>query len=190
MPWLNNTQQWGWFNILVHWLSAIVVIGLFTLGLWMVELTYYDTWYHKAPHIHKSVGLLLFILTLLRLIWLFFNGKPAPLSSHTRLEKKLAKWVHWLLYLLLLTIMISGYLISTADGRSIDVFNWFSIPALVSGLEEQADLAGKVHYYLAMSLIVLAALHAFAAFKHHFLDKDKTLTRMLGLNFNKSKSDH
>ncbi|MNR57354.1 hypothetical protein D3C85_1781150 [compost metagenome] len=77
-------------------------------------------------------------------------------------------------------MLISGYLISTAEGVAIDVFGWFSVPATLSGLPEQADVAGVIHFYLAWSLVVLAVLHALAALKHHFLDRDPTLTRMLG----------
>lgn len=76
--------------------------------------------------------------------------------------------------------MISGYLISTEDGRPIAVFGWFSVPALGALFDNQADIAGLVHEYVAYSLITLALLHAVAALKHHFFDKDHTLKRMLG----------
>lgn len=88
--------------------------------------------------------------------------------------------VHTLIYLLLFSIMISGYLISTADGRSVDVFNWFSIPATLHGFEQQEDIAGLIHLVLATSLITLVTLHAAAALKHHFIDRDRTLLRMFG----------
>ena len=72
-------------------------------------------------------------------------------------------------------------MISTADGRGIEVFNWFEVPALPALIEQQEDVAGLVHYWLATSLIVLAGVHALAALKHHFINKDKTLLRMLGM---------
>ena len=75
----------------------------------------------------------------------------------------------------------SGYLISTADGRAIDVFNWFAVPALGELIENQEDIAGDVHFYLAWILIVTASLHAIAALKHHFFNKDDTLKQMLRL---------
>jgi cytochrome b561 len=73
--------------------------------------------------------------------------------------------------------MASGYLISTADGRLIEVFNWFSVPSLVQrkGLEETA---GEVHEWLAYATIALVALHAAASLKHHFVDRSRILTRM------------
>lgn len=85
-----------------------------------------------------------------------------------------------LLYVLLLVLLLSGYLISTADGKPISVFGWFEVPALFSGAGQQADLAGDVHLWLAWSLVLLSALHALAALKHHFVDRDTTLKRMLG----------
>ena len=75
-------------------------------------------------------------------------------------------------------IMLSGYLISTADGRAIEVFSWFEVPATLSDIDGQEDIAGDIHEILAWTLIVLVALHALAALKHHFIDKDTTLKRM------------
>lgn len=89
--------------------------------------------------------------------------------------------VHGLLYLMLFVIVISGYLISTAKGQGISVFGWFEIPASITGLTNQADRAGAVHYWVAIGVLGLAALHALGALKHHFLDRDDTLRRMLGM---------
>jgi cytochrome b561 len=87
--------------------------------------------------------------------------------------------VHGLLYLLLFGVMVSGYLISTADGRPIEVFGLFAVPATVTGLPGQADRAGDIHLILAVTVIILAIVHALAALKHHFIDRDRTLVRML-----------
>ncbi|MGI0119190.1 cytochrome b [Zooshikella sp. RANM57] len=183
MPKLKNTKdEYGWISISLHWLVAISVIGLFILGLWMRSLSYYDPWYRLGPDIHKSIGIILFAVLVFRVLVRLFNPPPAPLPSLSKFERVAAHGVHLLLYLLLFCIMISGYLISTADGRSIEVFNWFSIPALVTGIEHQEDLAGEIHYYLALSVIILAVIHALAAFKHHIIDKDNTLKRILGLS--------
>ena len=85
---------------------------------------------------------------------------------------------------LLLAVIVAGYLISTADGEPISVFGWFSVPATLSGLPDQADVAGEIHLYLAWALVVFAVLHALAALKHHFVDRDPTLKRMLGRSSN------
>ena len=180
MPWRNTQQRRGWASICFHWITAVTIIGLFILGLWMVDLTYYDDWYRKAPDLHKSTGVLLFVFTLLRLIWRKTNTTPDVIESQHRWEIKLAHITHVLLYALLLSIMLSGYFISTADGRDIEVFKLFSVPATLQGIENQEDIAGKIHLVLAVMLISLASIHALAAVKHHIIDKDRTLKRMLG----------
>ena len=181
MIWTNDHTHWGLISILIHWMTAVIVFGLFGLGLWMVELDYYHEWYRKGPNLHKSMGVLLLMLTLFRLLWVSVQSRPLPLEHYTPIEKRLSKWVHHALYLLLLAIMFSGYLISTADGRAVEVFGLFSIPATISGIEHQEDIAGEVHLVLAVTLIALVVMHASAAVKHHWLDKDVTLKRMLGL---------
>ncbi|MBN7820911.1 cytochrome b [Bowmanella yangjiangensis] len=173
----NSETSWGWTSIVLHWLSALAVIGLFALGWWMVDLDYYSEWYREAPHLHKSIGILLALTTLLRLLWRF--KKPRPETLGKPWEVNLSHFTHVLMYILLLAIFTSGYLISTADSRGIDVFNWFTVPGLGEWIENQEDLAGEVHEWLAWSLIGLVVLHALAAIKHHVIDKDNTLTRML-----------
>ena len=180
MQWKNNTSHFGLIAIALHWLVALTVFGLFGLGLWMTGLDYYHTWYKQGPWLHKSIGLLLFFVVILRLCWRAFTPPPAALPDHKPWEIKVAHLVHALLYLLLLAIMVSGYLISTADNRPIEVFGWFSVPASITAIPNQEDIAGLVHLVLASSLIGLAVLHAAAALKHHFIDRDRTLKRILG----------
>ncbi|HEX5636752.1 MAG TPA: cytochrome b [Gammaproteobacteria bacterium] len=180
MRWKNTTSSWGWISILFHWLSALVIVGLFALGLWMVELTYYDDWYRTAPDIHRSIGVLLLIATVLRLLWRRMNVVPAVLPTHKTWEIKSAHIAHTVMYILLVAIFISGYLISTADGRGVQVFGWFEIPATLHGIKNQEDIAGEIHLVLAVSLIALAVIHAAGALKHHVIDRDNTLKRMLG----------
>ena len=160
-----------------HWLSAILVIGLFAAGYWMVDLSYYSEWYQTAPYWHKSVGLCFVAITLARLIWKLLSTAP-PIEG-AAFEKKAATYAHYFIYVLLFTMFLSGYLISTADGRGIEVFNWFEVPGLGSFIENQEDLAGQVHEYAAYVLIGLSSLHALAALKHHFINKDNTLKKML-----------
>lgn len=173
----NNRDSYGWISIIIHWLSAISVIGLFALGLWMMGLDYYSQWYRKAPDLHKSIGLLLAAVTLLRLVLKLSQTKPQAIGK--KWETFAAKGAHTLLYLLLFGLFISGYLISTADGRSIAVFDWFEVTSLGELFSEQEDIAGEIHEWLAYTLIGLAGIHALAAFKHHFVNKDSSLVRML-----------
>jgi len=177
--WRNTEETYGLIAVLLHWLVAAVVIGLFALGLWMVELTYYDTWYRRAPDLHKGVGVMLLLALLLRVGWRLINPMPRP-EPGPPLEQRIAVLMHALLYLLPFLVIASGYLISTADGRPLDVFGLFSIPATLTGLPSQADLAGDIHLVLAIALVSLAGVHALAALKHHFIDRDATLLRMLG----------
>ncbi|MCL1089978.1 cytochrome b [Shewanella profunda] len=175
----NSKLAYGIPAIVIHWISALVVIGLFAVGVWMVELTYYSAWYKTAPHLHKSVGILLLAVTIFRLVWRLVNPKPAPEASHKPWEKTAAHLAHFVIYVLLFVIMIAGILISTADGRGIWVFDWFELPGLGLLFENQADIAGDIHQYAAYSLIALVVIHAAGALKHHFIDKDTTLLRMI-----------
>ncbi|WP_047047861.1 cytochrome b [Vibrio mexicanus] len=177
------TSQVKNYNVVArafHWVSAVVIIGMFGVGLWMVDLSYYSEWYRTAPHWHKSVGILLAGLTLFRLVWKL--ATPAPSVEGKPFEQIAAKLAHLAMYGLILVIAVSGYLISTEDGRGIDVFNWFSVPGLGALFNSQADIAGEVHFYAAWSLILLAGVHALAAIKHHFIDKDDTLRKMIGVS--------
>ena len=177
MHWTNSEKHYGLVTITLHWFTAAVMIGLFALGLWMVELTYYDKWYNAAPALHKSVGILLFFVMLFRYIWRQMNPSPTPIGSP--LEQRLAGLVHGLQYLLLFATLVAGYLISTADGKGIMVFDWFMVPATLSGYENQEDIAGEIHLWLAWLLILVSSGHTLAALKDHFLNRVATLRRML-----------
>lgn len=180
MQWRNSSLRFGLVSVVLHWLVALTVFGMFGLGLWMRTLDYYSPWYRTAPDIHKSVGILLLLVMLLRLLWRFLSPPPAPLANHGPLTRLGSRAGHALLYLGLFALLVSGYLISTADGRPIEVFGWFRVPALITGIPDQEDLAGEIHEYLAWGLVGLAVVHALAALKHHFIDRDATLRRMLG----------
>ncbi|MES0371388.1 MAG: cytochrome b [Mariprofundaceae bacterium] len=176
----NSKEQFGWVSIGIHWLMALVIFGMFWLGIWMVELEYYDDWYHRAPWVHRSVGMLLFFLLVFRLGWRIAN--PVPEIMGAWWEKIIALWVHRGHYLFMFAVIISGYLISTALGRGVGVFDWFEVPALFAADKGRESTAGFVHMLLAWGFIAYIGMHAAAAMKHHFIDKDITLLRMLGIN--------
>ncbi len=150
---------------------------MFALGLWMVELDFYSAWYKDAPHYHKSIGLILAALIGFRLICKLIQIKP--LGEGKPWEQRTAGMVHLLLYSGLLGMFLTGYLISTADGRGIDIFNLMTLPSMGEWFEHQEDLAGEIHEWLAYALMTLVALHVLAALKHHFIDKDATLIKMI-----------
>lgn len=174
----DSTQGFGLVSILLHWLSAITIIFLFALGLYMTSLTYYDDWYHKGPSLHISIGLLLFFATLLRILWRLFNRTPVNLSDN-RQANLAAKAIKLFLYLLIFVVAITGYLITTAEGQAATVFDWFGVPPTIELNAAQVDLAGEIHEYGAWLIILIATLHAGAALMHHFVFKDRTLKRMI-----------
>ncbi|MCG8392384.1 MAG: cytochrome b [Pseudomonadales bacterium] len=178
----NTTGRFGAVSIGLHWLVAITVVGMFALGLYMVDLTYYDDWYRSAPDLHRSVGILLFLVMLGRLTWRLVSPPPRALPTHKPWERISAHLTHWALYLLLFVAMVSGYLITSADGSSVEVFDWFAVPSITGDQKGLEDTAGDIHELAAWAIILLAGVHALAALKHHFLDRDDTLRRILGLS--------
>ena len=121
--------------------------------------------------------MLLLAPMLAHLVWRYWNPRPAMFGSVR--ERKAAAWMHRFMYALMYLLLLSGYLISTADGRGINVFGLFTVTASISGLQNQADIAGETHQWLAYVLLGLTSLHVLAALKHHFVDRDRTLKRML-----------
>jgi len=179
----NTPLGYGVVAIFLHWIMALGILFLFGLGLYMVELSYYDAWYKGSLDLHKSIGVLVFILWCIRIIWRLLNVSPVVPEVNTTFEKfeqRAAHWMHLLLYLIMVLLMCSGYLISTADGRGISVFELFEVPAINALIDNQEDIAGEIHLILAWCLIVLVAIHSLAAIKHHFINKDDTLKKMIG----------
>jgi cytochrome b561 len=179
----NEEHHFGIVTILLHWGMALAIFFLFGLGLYMVDLTYYDPWYRDSTALHKSIGLCVFMLLIFRIFWRVNNALvPSTVTLYRKqksLEQKIAVFVHMLLYVFVAFLCFSGYFIATAGGREVDFFSWFSLPPLPVEIENQEDLAGAWHYYLAWALIGLATLHALAALKHHFINHDNTLKNML-----------
>jgi cytochrome b561 len=175
----NDTERYGLVARTLHWLVALLVPCLFGLGLYMTSLTYYDPLYRTLPAIHKGIGLLLFALVAARISWRSVSPPPPASLHHSVRVRRAAHTVHLLLYALLVAMTLSGYLIATADGRPLTVFEVEVLPSIVSG-EHLEDTAGAAHLALGITLVALVLLHALAALKHHFIDRDRTLLRMLG----------
>ena len=174
----NTSAGYGLVQITLHWAMVALVAVLLPLGLWMTGLDYYDPWYKKGPDLHRAIGVLLGLLLLVRIVARLVQTQPRALG-HAAWERSAARATHLLLYLLPLALVVSGYLISTADGRSVAVFGWFEVPALVHGIDGQEDIAGEIHFALAMVLLAAITLHVLAALRHHLTLKDATLRRML-----------
>jgi len=174
----NTTTSYGLVSISLHWLMAVTIFGMFALGFWMTTLTYYDRWYHDAPEIHKTIGVLLLALLLFRFLWRLLNIRPELTGACW--EQIAALAAHRLHYVLMFTVLITGYLIPTAEGVGIDVFGLFTLSATLTFDKQQTDFIGKIHWASAWAMMSLAGLHAAAAMKHHWIDKDITLLRMMG----------
>jgi len=174
----NTTHQFGWLSIILHWLMAIGLLGIYFLGLYMVGLDYYDTWYHQGPEIHKAVGIILTAMLVFRIFWIYSHHKPEPIEQRALL-RALAKLAHIALYTLILLLIVSGYLISTSKGQGINIFSMFEVPATLLVTSVNSDFLGKAHDVLASVFIAMTLLHATAALVHHFIFKDNTLKRIL-----------
>lgn len=177
MIWRNSTSGYGLLQILLHWLIAALITALLALGFWMTGLDYYHPWYVRAPDLHRAFGVILGLLLAARWAWRLCEVQPRPLTR-SRWETAAAVAGHQALYLLPLVLVVSGYLISTADGRSIDVFGLFELPATLHGIDGQEDVAGTVHRVSAFVLLGLIGLHVAAALRHHFVVGDDTLRRI------------
>lgn len=176
-------KHYDLLSIILHWVMALGILFLFCLGLYMVELSYYDPWYKSATALHKSIGLSVFLLLVLRILWRVKCLKYAEDKKFRQLDKsiesRLANTMHLLLYLMIVFICCTGYLIATAGQRDVSLFAILDFPSLPLEIENQEDIAGEWHYYLALCLIIMVACHALAALKHHFIDKDGVLKNML-----------
>jgi cytochrome b561 len=150
----------------------------------MVSLEYHDPLYNSLPHYHKSIGILFALFLGIRITWSSFNPTPTPVPGVRKWEFRLARLVQIMMLGTLVIVVFLGYLISTAKGGSIQVFNWFAIPASITSIENQEDLAGELHFWFASSVIFLAGFHTLAALKHHFFRKNTTLSRMLSVSRN------
>lgn len=175
--WRNSTQGYGLFSIIFHWCSAITILGLAGLGIWMVDLGYYDAWYRTGSLVHQSVGILLIVATILRLMnkW----TSPSPKGHGKGLEKLAAHAGHIILYTLILSLLLTGYLISAADGEPLWVFDWFNVPSWYVVSPRVLDWIGLFHQWGSYILLGTVILHVTAAFYHHLIRKDSTLVRMV-----------
>ena len=163
---------------IIHWTTALLVVVLFGLGLWMAGLNYYDSWYRTAPDLHISLGLCLLVLLIARIINRVTQPFPKSLPSHSRIEQISAKAAHHTLYLLLVVMVATGYFLAGIEGNGVGFFGLFKLPGIPTSGADLEDIFEQVHYFSAWGLVVIAGLHGLAALKHHFIDKDDTLRRM------------
>ncbi len=180
IQWLGNRAGFGVISKLLHWLIAALMLFSIGLGWYLVGLSYYDPYSQDALIVHQSAGLLILFLAVLSLTWRYSSPQPAPLTIPSQgWQRLIVQAVHGLLSLLTLLIPVCGYLISTSAGEAVSILGWFDVPALFSITDGVRDSAIRGHFYLAYGCLALVLLHLLGALKHHFIDGDDTLRRML-----------
>ncbi|RYY73672.1 MAG: cytochrome b [Gammaproteobacteria bacterium] len=175
----DSRAGYGLITIIFHWVSAPLIIFLFGLGVYMRGLDYYSPWYHRGPEIHVAIGILVFAIMFLRLFWRFLSTSPDAIPSISKPTLLAASAAKMALYAFVFVICISGYLITTAEGSAASFFGIINIPATLELSSSNTDLAGAIHKYLAWALMGVVIIHAAAALVHHFVKRDKTLTRII-----------
>lgn len=179
MKFRNTQLRYGAVSKSLHWLVALLILGLAWLGWYMLGLDYYDRWYYDALNSHKALGMLALILAVGKVLWSLYS-RPPPLSQTLGgWERTLARITHMTLFAMMVLIPVTGYLISTAEGNPVSVFGWFEIPAVAPQSDALTDAAIELHYYFAYGTVILAGLHALAAIKHQLVDRDGSLTKMV-----------
>lgn len=174
----NPSDRWGPVSQLLHWSIVLLITAIATLGLLMVDMANTPDkvgWYA----LHKSLGLTLLALVLVRLGWRIWAGAPLPLPGLPRWQARTAALTHAALYLLMLAMPLSGWLFNSAAGYPLQWFGLLNLPAIAVENRDLRDLAGGLHEAGFWALLALVILHAGAAFYHHLFVQDATLTRML-----------
>jgi cytochrome b561 len=163
--------------ITLHWLTAVLIVTNLLLGLSMVPLPISPQklyWYQY----HKWIGITVFLLTCARLGWRWARPTPPPVPM-PQWQRRVAAVTHVLLYVLLLAIPLSGWVYSSSTGIQVVYLGLVPLPDLVPNDKVLAHVLKTVHVSLNFLLFVLVCVHAAAALKHHFVDRDPALTRML-----------
>jgi len=173
----NTTYRWGALAQLFHWLIVALLIAQYTLATLAEDA-------HGAQRLtllarHKSVGITILFLALLRLLWRSLNPVPPLPTTLKPYERKLAHITHALLYALLIAQPLSGWMLSSARGFPVSWFGFFTLPDLVPKNKALYEALMTTHGVLALLLIAVVTVHVAAALKHHFWLKDDTLRRML-----------
>ena len=176
---LKNTDHWGATSQLLHWTIAVLILSIGAVGLVMGELPRSPKWFWVYT-LHKSLGLTVLALVLVRIAWRLYAGAPPPVEGTPRWQARLASLTHGAIYVLILAMPLSGWLYDSASG--LRPFRWFGlaeVPKLSPPHEALADAMHETHELLFWVLIALVIGHAGAALYHHFVRRDATLARML-----------
>lgn len=179
----DTASQLSKTTVALHWIVGLTMIGLLAAGQTMEMFEIYALY-----PIHKALGFLIFFVIVARVAWRIKNGWPTPVSQYQRHEQILSKLVHWILIIGTVLMPISGFLMSAVGGHGVDVFGLEIVarnpdPETGKAFAHNAAVAGlshNIHGLLGKIMMGAVALHIAGALKHHVVDKDGTLRRMLG----------
>jgi cytochrome b561 len=162
-----------------HWIVALSILGLLAAG-WTL---YFEALPQEAAgglrDLHKAFGTLILAFGFWRVGYRLLRGFPAPAAAMSSGKLLLSRIVHWLLLALIIIMPASGFFKSLFAGRPIDMFGMFTIGSPDTKNEAIAGIASSVHFFAGVAITVIVVVHIAAALKHHFVDRDATLTRML-----------
>jgi cytochrome b561 len=178
MQWKNDDSRYGCVAQALHWAIVALVVTKFVLASVADDLALGPAKIATLAR-HKSIGITLLGLVLLRLLWRWLNPAPAVPAGMQRWKYLAARATHLLLYALLLAIPVLGWLMSSARNFPVSWFGVFTLPDLVDPDRRAYELFHAAHEVAAKALFVAALVHVAAALKHHFVDRDNVLRRML-----------
>ncbi|PPC85106.1 MAG: hypothetical protein CTY31_09000 [Hyphomicrobium sp.] len=166
-------------SVVLHWLVAFGIIGMIAFGL-VVSATPSGPEKSALVQTHKSFGMIVGTLALLRLLLRIREGFPAPIATLDRNMVRFSRTLHSVLLILTVALPITGILKSITYGRGVDVFGFPVVPKMLMEKDEALnELASLAHLNLAWMMVALLIIHAGAAVRHHFIKRDETLKRML-----------
>jgi len=173
----NPAERWGIVSQAFHWIIVVLIVTMGWLGLTMTDL---PTGVEKVRMytLHKSIGLTILALAVLRLGWRLYAGRPVPLPQPAW-QRRIADLTHAALYLLLVVIPLSGWVVNSSAGFPLRWWGVVRVPPIVAKGKALHDVAVEVHEWLFWMLVALALVHAAAAVWHHCFHHDATLARML-----------
>ena len=177
----KGAQQYTLPAMSLHWWIAILIFIAFPLGLYMHDLPL-SPYKLQLYSWHKWVGVTVFMFAIARIFWRTSHTPPALPGSLPRWQKLASHITHMLLYVLIVAVPLSGWLMSSAKGFQTVWFGVLPIPDLIGKDKDLGNLLMGVHKGLNFTLFALVAMHITAAIKHHFIDKDNILRRMLPLH--------
>ncbi len=174
---VNTGHQYGLILRFLHWLTVALVAGMLMGGALMTILPSggFKTLIYD---IHKSTGVVILLVTALRLSWRLFYPPPGELGQ-SALSNYLARVLHVCLYVLLFLQPVIGILMSQSFGYPVSFWGWFELPGLIWQAPALGQFFREAHQVTAVVLTAAVAIHAAAALKHHFVDRDRTLMRMI-----------